>query len=46
MKAPKEIKQRINKIRSKRGKKNGVVKYLWDWPEAERKLATNKHLRD
>jgi hypothetical protein len=43
MKAPREIKQWISKARSSRGKPNGVVRWLFEHPDHERKLAKNKH---
>lgn len=42
MKAPKEIREWINRSRSRRGRKNGVVSHLWDAPEMERKLEVSK----
>lgn len=44
MKAPKEIRAWINRRRSESGKKSGVVRWLFDAPIIERKLATNKKL--
>lgn len=44
MKAPREIKQWISRARSDRGKSNGVVRWLFESPDKERKLATNKRL--
>lgn len=45
MKAAREIKRWIAKVRSRRGKKNGVVRWLWDAPEMERKDANSKKLK-
>lgn len=42
MKAPKEIREWVNGVRSWAGKGNGVIPHLWDEPEMERKLATSK----
>ena len=42
MQAPREIKRWIAKARRARGKKNGVVRWLWDHPEMERKMANDK----
>jgi hypothetical protein len=42
MKLPREIKLWINRQRRKSGKKNGVVKWLFDSPRVERMLGTNK----
>lgn len=44
MKAPREIKQWISRARSYRGKPNGVVRWLFENPDIERKLITNKRL--
>jgi hypothetical protein len=44
MKAAREIKRWIARVRRRFGKKNGVVSYLWDAPEMERKFEPNKHL--
>lgn len=44
MKAPKEIKRWIAVIRHHSGKKNGVISWLFDNPELERKLRTNKRI--
>jgi len=44
MKAAKEIRQAVNRERSARGKRNGVVPYLLDHPIWERKIAKNKHI--
>lgn len=46
MKAPREIKRYAAVARSLRGKHNGVVSWLFDHPELERKLAKNKRLSD
>lgn len=46
MKAPKEIKRWIAKQRRRFGKGNGVVPYLFDAPEIERKIATNKRTQE
>ena len=42
MKLPKELKRYANKARSKIGKKNGVVKWLFDHPDIEKMLGKNK----
>ena len=42
MQAPREIKRWIAKARRARGKKNGVVRWLWDHPEMERKMVNDK----
>lgn len=44
MKASGEIRRYVNRARSKRGKKNGVVSWLFDHPELERKIANDKRL--
>lgn len=44
MKASREIKRYAAKARSRRGKPNGVVSWLFDHPELERKMAKNKRL--
>ena len=44
MKAPQEIKRYVAKARSRRGKSNGVVSWLFDHPELERKMVKNKRL--
>lgn len=44
MKAPQEIKRYVAKARSRRGKSNGVVRWLFDHPELERKMCKNKRL--
>ncbi len=44
MKAPKEIKRWINQRRSREGKPNGVVPWLFDSPTVEVMLAKNKRL--
>jgi len=43
MKYPKEIKKYISNARSNRGKKNGVVKCLFDYPDIERKIDNSKN---
>lgn len=42
MKAPKEIRQWINRRRRASGKTNGVIPWLWEHPEMERKMANQK----
>ena len=44
MKAPKEIKRWINQRRSREGKPNGVVSWLFDAPDVEVMMAKNKRL--
>ncbi|MBD8088699.1 hypothetical protein IFT48_01820 [Pseudomonas fluorescens] len=44
MKAPYEIKRYAAVARSRRGKSNGVVSWLFDHPDLERKMAKNKRL--
>jgi hypothetical protein len=44
MKAPKEIKRWINRRRSREGKSNGVVRFLFEAPWVWVKLAKNKRL--
>lgn len=43
MKAPKEVKQYVNNERSRSGKKNGVVKWLFEHYGWEIKDGTDKH---
>lgn len=42
MKAPKEIRNWINKRRSADGKKNGVVRWLFESPRIERMFGADK----
>lgn len=42
MKAPNEIRRWVNRVKSRQAGKNGVVKFLWDTPEMERKLSASK----
>lgn len=43
MKAPREIKLWINKRRSKDGKRNGIVRWLFDSPRVEGMMLRNKN---
>lgn len=45
MKAPKEVKQWIAKARSVRGKKNGVVSWLWENPKMFLKMVKSKRFQ-
>ena len=42
MKLPKELKQYVNRRRSQDGKKNGVVKWLFEGRKIERMICKNK----
>ena len=42
MKASKEIRSWVNRQRSRLGKKNGVVSWLWDAPDMEIKDSNSK----
>jgi len=42
MKASKEIRAWVNQRRKDSGKRNGVVTWLWDAPDMERKDANSK----
>lgn len=47
MKAIKEVRKWINRMREKYGRKNGnFSSFIWDNPYLERKQATNKRLKD
>ena len=46
MKAPKEIRNWVNRRRAKAAKPNGVVPWLWDAPAMERKLSNNKRIKE
>ena len=45
MHAPKEVRDKINRYRSLRGKKNGVVKHLWEDIWMSMKIETSKNNR-
>lgn len=42
LKASKEVKRWVARVRRRFAKPNGVVPYLWDAPEMERKVACDK----
>jgi hypothetical protein len=47
MKASKEIRAWINRLRKRSGKKNGVVPgFLFDLPQYEIKAAKSKHIKE
>lgn len=47
MKAPKEIRRYMNKMRKNFGKKNGVIpKAVLDHPEIEHKWVNSKKIKD
>lgn len=46
MQASKEVRNWANSQRKHRGKKNGVVSWLWDAPDMEVKDANSKKLYD